>query len=128
MEEASMARVLIVDDDPICRAIGVEALTQEGHACEEAEDGEAATVRMAEQAFDLVVTDLLMPNKEGIETIIEIKKMLPQVKGIAVSGGSSAAPPGQRLQMAARLGPDATLSKPLRAEALKEAARQVLRA
>src|SRR3954452_2743535 len=124
MEEASMARVLIVDDDPICRAIGVEALTQEGHACEEAEDGEAATVRLAEQAFDLVVTDLLMPNKEGIETIIEIKKFWPSVKVIAVSGGSRSATSDQPLQMASRLGADATLSKPLRAEQLKAAARR----
>ena len=122
-----MARVLLVDDDPICRAIGVEAMTQAGHVCEEAEDGEAATARMAEQAFDLVVTDLLMPNKEGIETIIEIKKMWPQVKVIAMSGGSSAATSDQLLQMAARLGADATLSKPLRAEVLKETARRVLR-
>jgi CheY-like chemotaxis protein len=123
-----MARVLLVDDDPICRAIGVEALAQEGHLCEEAEDGEAATDRLARQAFDLVVTDLLMPNKEGIETILEIKRMWPSVKVIAMSGGSSTATSDQLLQMAARLGADATLSKPLRAEALRDAARRLLQA
>lgn len=121
-----MAQVLIVDDDPICRAIAVEALTQDGHVCQEAEDGEVATRRLGEAPVDLVLTDLLMPNKEGIETIIEIRKLWPDVKIIAMSGGSGAASPDQLLQMAVRLGADETLVKPLRAQALTDTVRRVL--
>jgi CheY-like chemotaxis protein len=121
-----MARVLIVDDDAICRAIAVEALSQDGHVCQEAEDGEVATRRLAHTPMDLVITDLLMPNKEGIETIMEIRKLWPGMKIIAMSGGSGAAAPDQLLKMAARLGADETLIKPLRAQTLKEAVWRVL--
>jgi len=121
-----MARVLIVDDDPLCRAIAAEALTSAGHDCEEAEDGEIALTRLRAAPVDLVVTDLLMPNKEGLETIIEIRRTWPQTRIIAMSGGSGHAGPEQLLGMAERLGANATLAKPVRAAPLLEAVRRVL--
>jgi len=122
-----MARILIVDDDPICRAIAGEALSAAGHDCQEAEDGDVALERLQSESVELVLTDLLMPNKEGIETIMEIRKHWPMVKIVAMSGGSGHAEPDQLLRMAASLGADATLIKPVRAGPLVETVERVLK-
>ncbi len=121
-----MARVLVVDDDPICRAIACEALSASGHCCVEAEDGEVAVTRLREAAFELVLTDLLMPNKEGIETIMEIRQSWPTVKVIAMSGTAGQDGGIDLLSIAGRLGADATIPKPLRALALLEVVDRVL--
>lgn len=122
-----MARVLIVDDDPICRAVVAEALSQAGHACEEAEDGDVALERLRAAPADLVITDMLMPNRDGIETILELRKRWPATRIIGMSAGSSYVGPDQLLGMAGRLGADATLVKPIRAGPLLEAVARVLK-
>jgi CheY-like chemotaxis protein len=125
-EGADMARILIVDDDPICRAIASEALTAAGHDCDEAEDGDVGLSRLRAKAFDLVVTDLLMPNKEGIETILEIRQDWPATRIIAMSSNAGQDGGVDLLSMAGRLGADATIAKPIRPARLVEVVRQVL--
>ena len=122
-----MARILIVDDDPICRAIAGEALSAAGHDCREADDGDVALARLATESVDLVLTDLLMPNKEGIETIMEIRRRWPAIRIVAMSGGSGRAEPDRLLRMAASLGADATLIKPVRTGPLVETVERVLK-
>jgi CheY-like chemotaxis protein len=107
-----MAIVLVVDDDPTIRTIASELLRDDRHAIIEAADGdEALRVLDATQA-ELVVLDMLMPNRDGLETIIEIRRRHPSVKILAISSGGSMGV-GNLLAMARVFGADETLAKPL---------------
>ena len=82
-----MATILVIDDDTTARTVIVEMLTENGHQTVEARDGGEGLELFNEGKFDIVITDLIMPNVEGIETIIKLKKAHPAVNIIAVSGG-----------------------------------------
>lgn len=86
-----MSRILVVDDDPISRQILRAMLEKEGHVVSEAEDGVKAVNNYDKGSVDLVITDIFMPEKEGVQTVRELIKENPDVKIIAVSGGSSSA-------------------------------------
>ncbi len=86
-----MSRILVVDDDPISRQILRAMLEKEGHVISEAEDGVRAINNYDKGEIDLVITDIFMPEKEGVQTVRELMKENPDVKIIAVSGGSSSA-------------------------------------
>jgi CheY-like chemotaxis protein len=118
--------ILIVDDDPILRAIACEVLTRAGHHCAEAEDGEIAIELLAKMPADLILLDMIMPNKEGIETLMEIKARWPGTAVIAMSAGTPSMAPDQLLRMAKVFGADATMLKPVQAERLLDLVRQVL--
>lgn len=109
------AKILIVDDDPVLRMVAGEVLRQNGYTVYEAEDGEVALHRLADQPFDLVVIDMLMPNKEGIETIREIKTRWPTTRLVAISGGGKGLKTDYLLSVARSFGADAAFEKPLRA-------------
>jgi len=114
------ANIMIVDDDPILRLVASEMLSQHGYAVSEAEDGEVALRKMALARPDLVILDMLMPNKEGIETIRDIKRRWPETKVIAISGGGKGLDTRYLLGMASALGADAVFEKPLRASGFVE--------
>ena len=82
-----MVKVLIVDDEEMVRMVIANTLRKVGITVEEAENGRAAILRFQEDPADVVITDIIMPEQEGIETIIELKRMSPTVKIIAMSGG-----------------------------------------
>jgi CheY-like chemotaxis protein len=82
-----MARILVIDDDELVRSTIKSALELAGHEVAEASDGEQGVAAFAGGGFDLVVTDIIMPEKEGIETIIELRQHDPAIKVIAISGG-----------------------------------------
>lgn len=84
-----MAKIMIVDDDPITRRILVEIVGQAGHEVVQAEDGMHALRLFKESPADLVITDIFMPEKEGLELVRELMEEYPEVKLIAISGGSS---------------------------------------
>ena len=88
----------------------------------EAADGRQALRAFSGGAIDLLITDLVMPDCEGIETIRAARKEQPQMGIIAISGAS----PGAYLQVAEVLGADASLSKPFEAQAILAEARRVL--
>jgi DNA-binding response OmpR family regulator len=106
-------RVLVADDDPIQRAIIGELLDLAGFACEEAEDGDQALEALRREPADLVVLDMLMPTKDGIEVLIEIRKAWPKTRVLTISAGGLMSP-GQLLHLSEGLGADATMVKPLR--------------
>ncbi|MBD3380150.1 MAG: response regulator [Candidatus Omnitrophica bacterium] len=81
-----MPRILIIDDNKEFRDLLRAALEREGHTVEEAADGEEGIKAYKQSIPDLVVTDMIMPVKEGLETMIELRKEYPDVKIIAVSG------------------------------------------
>jgi CheY-like chemotaxis protein len=108
-----MANVLVIDDDPLFREIAQEILTQIGHAVILANDGAKVAGLPAEPAPDLAVVDMLMPERDGIETIGDLQSRWPRIKVIAVSAGGKSLEPGLLLRAAKALGADATLTKPL---------------
>ena len=110
-----MAIILIVDDDPTVRLIAGELLRSDDHAIVEAEDGDEALRIVESMAVDLVVLDMLMPNKDGLETIIELRKRKPGIRILAISSGGRMEP-GPLLRTAMVFGADECLDKPLRLE------------
>lgn len=108
-----MAQVLIVDDDAILRAFAVELLTQAGHICEEAADGDLALRWLADHRVDLVVTDMFMPNKDGLEVLREIRTRWPSTKVIGISAGWNQIQAEDILRVAGAVGADAITDKPL---------------
>jgi CheY-like chemotaxis protein len=118
--------ILIVDDDPILRAIAMELLSREGYHCAEAEDGEIGIAMLQTMRADLVLLDMIMPNKEGIETLMEIKAKWPETAVIAISAGTPSMAPDQLLRMARTFGADATALKPLQASFLIPLVREIL--
>jgi len=87
LEYAPMARILVVDDDAIARSLLSAALANQGHEVEEARDGREGSALAKTIPFDLVITDIFMPEKDGIELIQELRAHDPALKIIAISGG-----------------------------------------
>ncbi|MDP2765615.1 MAG: response regulator [Brevundimonas sp.] len=108
-----MAVIVIVDDDPTIRLIAAELLRPDNHVVLEAEDGDEALKVVGSMAVDLVVLDMLMPNKDGLETIIELRRTQPGIRILAISSGGRVGA-DQLLRTAMMLGADETMVKPLR--------------
>lgn len=113
-----MPVILIVEDEPQIRAMLAETLHQEGYATRVAAHGEEALVMSREQAPDLVITDILMPGKEGLSLIKELRRERPALPIIAISGGAAMLTPGCNLELARMFGAAYTFEKPLDIEAL----------
>ena len=108
-----MALIIVVDDDAPIRLVLREILERMGHTVLEAGDGEACFRHFTSVCPNLVITDLFMPGKEGLETIFELKDNWPDIRIIAMSGGRPGAP--DYLKLAQGLGADRILHKPLSA-------------
>ena len=106
-----MARILVIDDDDAIRFSLKLALEDADHHVEDAANGEEGMTRFRTNPADLVITDIFMPEKEGLETIDEIKRSRPQTKIIAMSGGGRM-DPEDYLEIATRVGADRSLFKP----------------
>jgi CheY-like chemotaxis protein len=112
-----MARILVVDDEEGIRSLVRNILVREGHEVTTAGDGVEALRVVERQAVDVVITDLIMPEKEGVETIAELRRRFPAIKIIAISvGGMGGAM--DYLRLAKALGAAQTLAKPFTREAL----------
>jgi DNA-binding response OmpR family regulator len=115
--------VLVVDDEAGIRGLFSEILQSAGYEVLEAENGKRAIRMAADSTVDLVITDLVMPEQEGIETIVMLRKDRPHLKIIAMSGAAFG---DQYLGVARKLGADTMLAKPIRPDQLLETVRQVL--
>ena len=104
-------RILLIDDDDLARKTVALMLEQLGYEVLQANNGENGLALFREALPPLVITDLIMPNKEGIETLIEIKADRPEIRVLAISGGGRLHS-RNLLTMAQHLGADHTLSKP----------------
>ena len=114
-----MSAILLVDDDVSVLDVMSEMLRLEGHEVTVAENGEQAVARVNEHNFDLIITDLIMPEKEGLETIADIRRQYAQIPIIAISGGGRLGP-NDYLETARFIGANATLAKPFaRTELIK---------
>jgi len=121
-----MARILIIDDEPQIRSMLTLMLEREGYEVVEAPDGVDGIKIYRQNPADLIITDLIMPNKDGIGMIIDLKKEFPDVKIIAMSGGGLNKPDGY-LKGAKKLGAACTLTKPIDREEMLKAVREILK-
>ena len=122
LRTAARASVLVVDDEAGIRELFALTLAGAGYEVAEAEDGKAAMAVLGERRFDLLITDLVMPEREGIETIREVRKRWPDLKILAVSGAFG----GAYLKPAKALGANATLPKPVSRDQLIASVRELL--
>lgn len=118
-----MANVLVIEDDDAVRFSLQAALQAMGHAVQTAVDGVDGVEKCLAGAFDLVITDLVMPKKDGVETILELKLTNPMLKIIAISGG------GRNLDIMEttyQIGADCALTKPFSINDLSACVKRVL--
>lgn len=106
-----MARILVIDDEEMVRETLCVVLKNKGYEVEEAENGEDGINLHRENPFDLIITDILMPTKEGIGTIVELKSENHNIPIIAISGGGRT-DKVDYLESATMLGADKVLAKP----------------
>jgi DNA-binding NtrC family response regulator len=112
-----MATILVIDDESRIRRWLRELLESAGYRAVTAASGDEGLRCLRERPADLVVTDIIMPDKEGIETMMDIQQEFPGLPIIAISGGSLQGL-GSYLPTAAALGAFATLQKPFRGDRL----------
>lgn len=112
-----MARILLVDDDVSFRPMLQAKLEWLGHEVIVAGNGNEALARYGEWPIDLVLTDLIMPDKEGIELISELRRRAPGVAIVAMSGGGRVSPHGY-LGIARHVGATQVLAKPFSSQEL----------
>ena len=117
--------ILIVDDEEQMRLALRRMLEREGYSVREAENGDKAIRIHKEKQADLIITDIIMPDKEGLGTIVEIKSEFPDTKIFAMSGGGKNSPE-QYLRMANGLGVDKIFVKPFNREDILSAVAEVL--
>ncbi len=122
----AIKRILVVDDEEQMRAMIRKMLENAGYEVMEAPDGNVALWLFKEKSADLIISDLIMPEKEGLETIMELKQDFPDVKIIAISGGGQG-DKGQYLDMAKKIGADSTLAKPFEQDELLKAVEALLK-
>jgi len=108
------AKLLIVDDDAQIRSFLATLLEADGYTVVQASNGREAQARCHESALDLVITDLIMPEQEGLETIHAIRHQWPDIPVIAISGAYG----GAYLELAKKLGAQAVFRKPFQAHAV----------
>lgn len=120
-----MASVLIIDDDDMVRTMLLRTITRGGHEAFGARDGAEGVARFREHPADLVITDIFMPNQEGLATIMELRRVTPNLKIIAISGGGARASLDV-LPVAEALGAQKTLRKPFTPAEVMEAVNEVL--
>lgn len=121
-----MARILIIDDEPQIRSMLRLMLERVGYEVIEAADGMEGIRQYRDNPADVIITDLIMPNKDGIGMIIELKKEFPEIKIIAMSGGGVNRPEGY-LDGAKKLGATRTLTKPIDRDEMITAVKETLK-
>lgn len=120
-----MERILIIDDDVCMLNLLHFILVCEGYEVLKASSGKEGMNLYRENPVDLIITDLIMPEKDGIEIIRELTTEFPNIKIIAISGGGRIGP-ADYLHMAKMLGAQRTLAKPIGRDELVRAVKEVL--
>ena len=120
-----MPQILVVDDEAdVCDMLSV-ALTREGYQVRTASNGREALKMLRSSIVDLVITDLIMPETEGLELIKGLHNQCPHLKIIAISGGGSS-DPHIDLSMAQHLGAHRTFLKPFKLQVMLDAIREMI--
>ena len=117
-----MSSVLVVDDEDQVRQLIRETLEQAGYDVQEARDGKEGLERYRTHPADLVIMDILMPDQDGLESIMTLRREFPASRVIAITGGSDMIGILNFLDVAKMLGARRTLHKPFEMKTLLEAA------
>ena len=117
-----MARIIVIDDEAPIRAMLEKLLTPTGHQVVLAADGVDGVNQLRASPADLIITDMFMPNQEGLDLIIQLRKEFPKTPIIAMSGKPAGA---TLLDIAHRLGALTILQKPFSAEQFLEAVAKI---
>lgn len=120
-----MARILLIEDEPELRKTLCHVLVRDGHFVSEAEDGRTGAVRLARERFDLVITNILMPEVDGVEVIQMVRRLHPGTRILAMSG-SGRTSAHIYLALAAKLGAHKSLAKPFSPEELLANVRELV--
>lgn len=120
-----MARILVIDDDPWVLKIFQDILEGEGHEIIPAANGQEGLDYFRQKQTDLVITDMVMPVKDGLKLIMELEKEFPNVPTIAISGGG-VIEAERYLMLAESIGTKMTLTKPITKEELVNAVNAAL--
>lgn len=118
-------RILLIEDDEPVRIIFAKLLAQHGYSVAEASNGRAAMEQIQQAPVQLVITDMIMPEMDGMETIVALRRLYPGVKIIAISE-SGLGPAENSLKIARALGAHKTLVKPLDSQQIISAVQEVL--
>jgi DNA-binding response OmpR family regulator len=118
-----MTKILVIDDDEQLRRYIAVLLRRHRFDVAEAADGDKGILYLAKHPVDLIITDLIMPEKEGVATIREARKLHPAIKIIVISGSGANAE--RFLPIAMKLGANIALTKPFRPEELLSAVRSL---
>ena len=122
-----MARILIIDDEELVRLTLRQMLERAGHDVEEARNGREGLDVYRQKPAELVITDIIMPEKEGIETIIELRRDYPEVRIVAISGGGRMKDMDY-LRLAREFGAHCVLAKPFQIADVLDAIRDAMAA
>jgi DNA-binding response OmpR family regulator len=132
---AQPVRLLLVDDEPDVRASIARVLTRSGFEVRLADSAEQAIAAVREDRVDLVITDIIMPQQDGVELLRALKEEFPDIAVIAISGGGNFWPQGYKpeaittsayLEAAIQAGADGVIAKPFEIAELVEVVRSVL--
>ncbi len=119
-----MARILIIEDDELLRHVLAKSLEMAGHQVDQAANGQEGLDLFRAVTPDLVLTDLVMPVQEGVETIMALRRRAPAIPIIAMSGGVPNS--GLYLGIASRFGAKRVLAKPFTPQRLLDAVNETL--
>jgi DNA-binding response OmpR family regulator len=126
MKNAASTRLLVIDADNLVRAALIDMLQTAGFEVVAASNGRLGLELLDTKPVDAVITDILMPEKEGLETIREARQRFPDIRILAISGGGAGGGETQLLRFAESFGADQTLSKPFTGSQLVAAVRTLL--
>ena len=120
-----MKKILIIDDEPYILLMLKKMLERAGYEVDLASNGREGMDLFNKETADLVITDIIMPDKEGLELIIEMKRQRPNLKIIAMSGGGRISPDSY-LECATHFGAEKVFQKPFRQKELVSAVRELI--
>jgi len=131
----NLARVIIIDDEEDIRIVLKEVFVRAGFEVEVASDGNDGLNLLRDKGADLVITDIIMPGRDGVQTVYDIRMEFPNTKIIVMSGGGNLQPREYEptaikttayLASAAAVGADLTLTKPFDRKELVKAANELI--
>ena len=117
--------ILVLDDNEDIRRLLNLMLSVEGYNVVEASETDQALTNIRDTNIDLIITDLIMPDKDGLEVIKELRRGFPKIKIIAISAGGRIGP-STYLDMAGKLGADRVFNKPFNQQEIVEAVKELI--
>lgn len=121
-----MAKILIVDDEPQLRMMLTHMLKQDNHEVLEADNGAQGIAMYRQHKPDMMIADLVMPEKNGIDMLLDLKKEFPQLNVLAISGGGGITGSFDYLPIAKLIGAKRILKKPFGLEDLRKSVKDLL--